>query len=187
MVASILTRQRVAGARGGFVGDKLYAIGGETDYALSSGDPKYQAGVTGIVEELAFPSFPLANRNYLPLYLSNVASAASGLRLQSQSVIVGGTYRNNFNNASDVFDVYRLTLTSTKSVQFLLDEIPENDNYDLYLYDGNKLLLAQSDNIGTVDERIDHTLAAGTYYLIVVAEDNDAITTGDYRLRLRNP
>ncbi|HFC11895.1 MAG TPA: hypothetical protein ENJ56_03550 [Anaerolineae bacterium] len=98
------------------------------------------------------------------------------------------TYVANFDDLADVFDVYDFVVDQNRPITLKLSNIPGNgDNYDLYLYDANKLLIAASNRVGNNDELITTNLDAGGYFIIVVAEDNFLLSTGNYHLSLSTP
>lgn len=173
-------------AQGGFVGKKLWVLGGETNFRLTSTGTEYEANVTGVVERLDIPLKAIGNLTkhlFLPVLMR--ATPQNGLLPQSQRITMNTSLGNNFNNLADTFDVYHFTLGSTESIDLKLSHIPSGgDNYDLYLYNANKLLLETSNNVGNNDELISADLAAGTYFVIVVAEDNFLLAIGDYWLSL---
>ena len=183
-------------ARGGFVNGKLVVIGGETSYALNNtaGSDKYTASVTGIVEmmdtsEVEIPDVPLTgltNLVYLPIVFSNYSPPGAGLPNQATPIFINTAPTGDFNDVSDIFDIYSFSLGSTTAIKIELSDIPSGDNYDLYVYDSNKLLVSFSNNIGSQDDQIEPTLPAGDYTIIIVAEDNLLTATGSYKLRFEN-
>lgn len=168
-----------AWAEGGFVGRDLYVIGGEAALRPSDG----VGGVIGVVERIAIPyrASDLPNKLYMPISGGNNASIATqATRVRLEQAVFG-----NFNAPGARYDLYTFTLNDARNVIMRLQSIPGGEDYNLFLYDANKLLLAGSNNIGNNNEEIRRALPAGQYFLLVVAEINNPIITGEYRLIVR--
>ena len=86
--------------------------------------------------------------------------------------------RNRLDGDGDRVDYYRFTLSETKTVSLGLRR--QDADADLYLEDAAGRALASSVETGTSSERVDATLAAGTYYVRVESRDTGA---NDYIFR----
>lgn len=89
--------------------------------------------------------------------------------------------QNLFIGAGDK-DLYKLVLSSRKTVRITMNFTHANGDLDLYVYKaGQTTAVARS--VGTTDvESINVTLAAGTYYVTALGYQN---ATGAYRLRVQ--
>ena len=78
--------------------------------------------------------------------------------------------------------MYKFSFLGTRSIIVQLTDIPEDNNYDLFLYDSNKQLLATSDNPGNLGEYINRTLLGGAYYLVAKRSYGQAQPDKSYRI-----
>lgn len=165
--------------QGGFVGRTLWLIGGEYD----TSDVGYIPVLAGIVERLSLPE-PLTERRYLPVlpysHPPRVNNEPDDTILTARPITLRTVYGSNFNSLTDRFDMHRLTLDAPRTLIIRLYNVPQGENYDLYLYNANKIQLAASQEVGNRDERIEIALPAGVYYLLVVAQINNPLITGTY-------
>ena len=88
------------------------------------------------------------------------------------------TFTDTVNRDSNRNEHVRFTLTDRRTMRFELSNL--SANADLYLESSTGAELARSRSVGTVDDAIEHTLDAGTYYVRVNAVSDFA----DYRLRV---
>ena len=106
--------------------------------------------------------------------------------LTRASIVRTRTGQVNYNGNSDTLfqrNYYRFTLTDSRTMRFELTNLTQNA--DLYLLDriGNQVRFdSDSENSGISDESITWTLGAGTYHILVRADDSSRGTTIDYRL-----
>ncbi|MFQ5419574.1 MAG: kelch repeat-containing protein [Anaerolineae bacterium] len=168
-----------AWARGGFVGSALYAIGGNA-MPESGGD------VLSLVEKVFVPSYelrlPIVYKNFNP------AKGPDDVFADAQKVTLNSNKYQNFDNLDDFYDVYYFDLTQTTNITARLTNIPLGSNYDLRVYNANKLLRGTGDNVGNTDEMLVlNGLPPDRYYVMVErvfpAGDPD---TANYRLRVEN-
>jgi hypothetical protein len=168
-----------AWSSGGFVDDDLWVVGGETWLD----GPGWV--VTGIIEKMRLPG-ELVPAAYLPLVRYDVpfriGNEPDNAPQEAWDLTLNFRASSNFNDPTDRFDMYRFALSSARPVSIQLEGIPASENYDLYLYNEQKVQLAASTNISNLDETIDQTLAAGTYYVLVVAHVNNPLVLGTYFL-----
>lgn len=152
--------------RGAFVGHNLWVVGGE-----------FSAAALSLMERLYLPPPAL----YLPLVLSE--SASDDYPAVADPLALNVPQQHNFDNIRDLYDVYYFDLSASTAVTIRLTQIPANSDYNLTLYDANKLRYGSSLNPGTLDETIATTLGAGRYYLIVqrVFPAGDP-NTGNYQI-----
>jgi hypothetical protein len=73
----------------------------------------------------------------------------------------------NFQEPTDFYDFYRFNLSVTTAVSILLNGIPGGSDYDLFLFNNNKLLWSSSINPGNMNEAIGAILVPGEYYVLV--------------------
>lgn len=144
--------------RGEFAGEYLYAIGGNhANPSLNN----YE--VVPLVQRLKISPVTI----YLPLVRSSGVedfddnmAAAKGLPLNYWAA-------GSFNQSTDFYDFYFVDLPTAGGVSVRLNNIPGDSNYDIYVFDSNKLLWGESTNLGNQAESVDLTLPAGRYYVLV--------------------
>ena len=138
------------------VGDYFWAIGGEVG---STSSP------LGTVERLLVAPHSL----YLPF----AAKADDGTNItydnfaEARRLQFNVSQQHNFNNLLDFLDVFFIDVPSLRSVRFRLTQIPDQSNFDIAIYDENKLLWGQGQNLSGQDEDVSLTLPAGRYYIMV--------------------
>ncbi|MEM7334142.1 MAG: hypothetical protein AAF490_18800 [Chloroflexota bacterium] len=143
-----------AWARGGFVGNYLYAVGGNAT-------------------QTTFPAISLIERLFVGSsigYLPLIEKGSSGTNdtLETAFSINFNTPRfANFDTQIDFYDVFTFELASTDQVTIKLSQIPTGSDYNLLIYDDNKLLWGVGNNPGTLSENVQLTLGAGQYYVMV--------------------
>lgn len=165
-----------AWTQGGVVGSTLTVIGGETQPLDLSG-----TGGSLVTAEVL--------QTNIPLYKTQTAPSTVFLPVVSIPIDVGpeepndtfetawplslnASFDSNFYDQADRFDVYSFSLQQSQRIEIDLRQIPEGDNFNLFLYTVGRTLLASSQNPNTADESITIVLQPGTYYLMIVAEAN---------------
>lgn len=166
--------------RGAFVGNNLWVMGGNMGGAVGP--------VLPMVEKLFLPRptlfLPLVTTPDTPLPNDTLATAVPIWPNQPQF--------HTFDNNTDYADTYFFDLGENRTVIARLSDIPVSgnspSNYDLFLYDSNKVLRGSSQNPGNLAETINVNLSAGRYYLLVKriypAGDPD---TSPYRIEIELP
>lgn len=143
---------------GEFIGNHLYVVGGN-HYVPSLSD--YQ--VVPLVQRLYVPTYnaylPLMRKGGLVDFDDNMSAA--------RPLPFNFWYHGNFAQPNDFYDFYYFDLTEFSGISAQLHGIPSGSDYDLYLFDGNKLLWGSSDNPGNSAESIQASLSPGRYYILV--------------------
>ncbi|MCB8960358.1 MAG: pre-peptidase C-terminal domain-containing protein [Ardenticatenales bacterium] len=153
--------------RGDVVGNRIWLTGGETYI-----DPNNTgAGVVAlpIMNSLFIvPEFP--RQAILPLVFADHQMGEPNDTLSNAAYIPLNTpFFSNFESSQDFYDVFFFDALAAGNLNVTLSNIPSGADYDLYLYDANKLLVQFSRNLGNLDEQIQHSgLPPGQYYLVVV-------------------
>lgn len=89
------------------------------------------------------------------------------------------------NNASDV-DYFKVMFNNDGVANFWLGNIPNNHDYDLFIYDAGGTLLAKSENGGSEAELISYyPVESGIYYYMMVQTYSGSSTTSPYLLRAK--
>jgi hypothetical protein len=83
-------------------------------------------------------------------------------------------YNFNFTTPYDFYDAYFIDLPAFSGIMVQLAGIPSGSNYDLYVYNNNKLLWGSSTNGGNLNETAPLTLEPGRYYILVVRTQGPA-------------
>jgi len=168
------SREWPAGAR---VGLSIYALGGNLDG---------EGGVVSTVEWLDTG----APGNYLPLVTSGTVGAGADLHEPNNAIPFaygplssGTSLTSNMAQVSDQEDFFYFRAQAGGTVQITLKDIPEDTNYDLYLYANDKSMLASSTNVGNADEMVSvGSVPAGTYYIRIHQERSSLPTSESYVL-----
>lgn len=154
---------------GQFIGYNLFSVGGESESA----------------------PLPLMERLYLlppTLYLPVVLQGGNSddYPAVARQLALNVPQYHNFDTFTDLYDVFYFDLPSTKPVTVYLSQIPSNSNYDVFLYDANKLLRGSGQQPGQVPEQFTITLSAGRYYLLV-ERDFGQPTSSNYYVAVGAP
>lgn len=142
--------------RGGVVGNRLWSIGGNDMPAQTA---------LGFVENLFTPT----DTTLLPIIFSNFGGAASSddhFGVARRLTLNVPQFRN-FDNINDYFDVYYFELASLTTVTTKLTQVPANSDYNIAIYDANKLLWGKGENLQGLNESVTLTLNPGRYYVMV--------------------
>lgn len=149
---------------GGFWEGELWVVGGHHNTA--TGDE-----IVPIVAKMLVPdAFPATNRYYFPITpsgpdeveLDNTFALATNLPFNQY-------LSNRFRYPTDFFDVYTFQLDQTASVIVRLQDIEIISNYDVLIYNAEKVLVGVGNNIGNLNEYVPlDNLPAGRYYVMVV-------------------
>lgn len=142
--------------RGGTVGSTFYAIGGNNM-------PDQQP--LPFVESLFLPTTEIL----LPVVIANLTDAnrPDDNFTQARPLAVNVPQFRNFDNSKDFFDVYYFDLSSLSTITTNLTQVPSDSDYNLAIYDANKLLWGKSENLVGANESVKLTLSAGRYYVMV--------------------
>lgn len=170
---------------GVFVNDLLYVVGGETFTPFTLTAPRPNYSLVGLVEKAAvgveyFAYFPFMS--YQTPY--RVANEPNNTFWSAQYLSMNSDVGGDFNKLEDQFDFYQFNLEQAKRIKISLYSVPQGENYDIFVYDSNKLLMGWSRNIANLDELVRLDLAAGAYYIQVAAELNNPLISHEYRLVL---
>ncbi|MFQ5399532.1 MAG: kelch repeat-containing protein [Anaerolineae bacterium] len=144
--------------RGVFAGSWLWAIGGNSM-------PESQ--VMPLVEKLFVPTheqlLPFIARDF------NAANQPDDTFAAARPLALNQAQLQNFDNLNDFYDVYVFDLTSTTAVTVKLTQIPADSNYDVVVYNDNKGIQGEGNNVGLgVNETVTlNGLPSGRYYVMV--------------------
>jgi hypothetical protein len=147
---------------GSMIGNMLYVTGGSIFF---EGEKAVQ-----LTEKLLLPT----RTTYAPVIFGpgDDSLKPDDTFAQARGLAFGQTQSRNFQGQRDFFDVYTFNLNAPTNVQIQL-QVPDNNDFDLFLYGQNKLLWDSSTNpFNGQDEfipRQDHflRLEARRYYVVV--------------------
>lgn len=143
--------------RGGFVGQTLFAIGGEQN--TQGGSP-----VVNLVERLYLPQ----NHSQLPFIANTDASGGLDNTFASASqLLLNQPQSHRFTGPDDYFDVFFFQVPSPRTITINVSQIPSGSDYDLYAYNDNKFWRGSSINPGNLNENLSLNLGAGRFYVVV--------------------
>ena len=174
-------RRAVSIELGGLRGDAdlyLHDAAGRQIYSSRRTSSAYDAIRTTLAPGTYFIRVNAFASGTLPYQLSYVTDLPP-INLGNLSSQSTPRYRpGTVNSSNDEFDVYRFTLSRTRSMRFDLNNLSANANLRIVNASGNDVVVSARG--GTLPETIRRTLAAGTYYIHV-----DAASGGTVRYQLR--
>ncbi|MEM7802017.1 MAG: hypothetical protein AAF633_22675, partial [Chloroflexota bacterium] len=88
-------------------------------------------------------------------------------------------------SGSDRFDIIRIDTNAAASYQFELNDIPDGLNYDMFLANDDRDIIAKSERPGSTFESISFNLAANKIYYIAIFNVDEAASEQPYRLEIR--
>lgn len=163
--------------RGAFVGNTLWVMGGNGDGPVGSVYP--------MVEKLPLPTPSL----FIPILFKQMGTPPNDTLGTAWGLALNQPQFHTFDSASDFYDTYFFDLGTTRTVTVRLSDIPSTDtsasNYDLFLYNQNKVLRGESRNLSNQPEAITLTLTPGRYYVVVervFTSSLDGHDTSPYRI-----
>ncbi len=154
-------------AVGGTVGDRIWIIGGNIPTNGST---------MPLAERLQTATIPpqYANSIYIPIIFKPKGAPAPAPApnttfntMANAMPIASSVPRQDDFSEQRFYHAYVFDAAGMGRTVIEMTGIADGNNYDLFLYDGNKGLLAYSANPGAADERIERTLATGRYYVMV--------------------
>ncbi len=151
---TVFARQFPAGE---FVGNHLYAIGGNHFVQSLS-----EYAVVPLVQRLYAPTYKL----YIPRISTSGTVDFDDNMAAARALPPNLWYAADFGQSTDFYDFYYFDLGAVSGVSVRLNTIPSGSNYDLYVFNDNKLLWGSSTNPGNVAEEVNLTLAPGRYYVL---------------------
>ncbi len=163
--------------RGAFVGDDLWVLGGNSDGAVGS--------VLPMIEKLSMPTPSL----FLPAVFRPGNIASNDTLGTAWQLLLNQPQFHTFDSTTDYFDTYFFDIGVTRRITVHLSDIPTSgdsaSNYDLFLYNNNKVLRGQSLNPSNLPETITLTLTPGRYYVMVervFTSNLNGLDTSPYRI-----
>lgn len=155
-----LSRPPRAWPSGGFVGQDLFAIGGET----------IDGQVLNLVERISLPNpqIPqLPPALLMPVIRSPMIIEGDNTFASANPLPLNSPQRNSFVSADDDTDVFTFQVPSRREVTVRLMNLNSTNELSMYLYTFDKAFVALSANPGTQDEVITRTLNAGQYFAVI--------------------
>lgn len=141
--------------RGGFVGNVLWVVGGHATIS--------QFPVLSLIQNLTVYSHDM----FIPFARNVGINPQNDNFSQARPLAFNVPQQHNFDNHLDFFDVYLFDLVDTAAVTIRLTRIPSGSDYNLAVYNSNKLLWGRSNNAGNRDEALGLVLTPGRYYVMV--------------------
>jgi len=151
-------------ARGGFIGDNLWVVGGEAD----------QFQVLSLMQKMKPPpapvTVPVQEAAFMPAIMKAFIQGVPGQSFaRARPLTLNQSQFHRFQDINSDVHVFTFDLSSIDSVTVKLTGIPLGSDYDLYVYSENKYYhsVGKGKNPGNQSEIIPLTLAAGRYYVVV--------------------
>lgn len=144
--------------RGAFAADALWIFGGEQ---LPGNE------VIPLAERLPLPEGDL----FIPatFFSSGQQLEPNDTMAEAVPIALGQEVRETFQSHADFFDFFRFNVTIPDVYVGHLSNIPAERNYDVYIYNDDKLLVGDSTNVGNQEEFAEtFPLDPGTYYVMVL-------------------
>ncbi|MGW8319128.1 MAG: Kelch repeat-containing protein [Candidatus Promineifilaceae bacterium] len=143
--------------RGGFVGQTLWAFGGQRN--TSSGDE-----VLNLVEELFIPT----KESYLSIVNSqNIPGEPDDTFENARILPLNVPVQDSFVRRNDQFDVFATYLPSPRALFVRFNQPEPNNRYRVSVYSSSKVWLGSVTNVGTAEASLLLTLQQGSYYTVV--------------------
>lgn len=159
--------------RGAFAGNALWIFGGEQRPGNE---------VIPLTERLAVPEGDL----FIPVTFNAGGNQAEPNNTMAEAVPVSlnQEVRGTFHSHEDYFDFFRFNVNVSDVYVAHLNNIPNERDYNVYIYNRNKLLVGDSTRVGNQEEYAEtFPLDPGTYYVLVMRAFGEP--GGDqYRLRV---
>lgn len=150
--------------RGERLGDHIYAIGG-SHFAPALASPTNFAAIE-VVQRLFVPKSQL----FAPAMFASGVDVFDDNLEAARALPLDFWFNGDFQESTDFYDFFRFHLNVATPVSIQLNSIPSSSDYNLYLFNNNKLLWSSSENGGSQAERIDLILGSGTFYVLVLRE-----------------
>ncbi|MFW5943435.1 MAG: Kelch repeat-containing protein, partial [Chloroflexota bacterium] len=160
---------------GVFLGSTLWVFGGEL---LQDSDIR----VVPVVQRLIIPT----RSTWLAAILGGPKTTIEPNNTLEEAVPVALNQEvwNNYSENDDFFDFYRFRVTDNARYQAEVTNIPAESNYDVFIYNSDKQLVGDSQNVGTLNElAVTHPLTPGFYYVMVLRSFGQP-TDEPYRLMI---
>lgn len=145
--------------RGAFIGSNLWVMGGNITGPVG--------GVLPTVEKIFLPP----PRLFIPFLSRPPAALPNDTLATAYGLGLNQPQFHTFDSSTDYHDTFFFDIGESRQITARLTNIPISgatpSNYDLFLYNSNKVLLGSSQNPSNLDETITRNLAPGRYYLIV--------------------
>lgn len=159
--------------RGGRVGSTFWALGGNN----------IEQQPLSFVESLFLPTRSVL----LPVIMSNFGgdSLPDDNFADARPLAFNVPQYHNFNNNEDFYDVFYFDLKTLASVTVRLSQIPNDSNYDVFVYNSQKELRGAGENVflGMSETVKTSLLPAGRYYIMVKRIEPLGIPNkADYRI-----
>lgn len=168
--------------RGAFVGNDLWVMGGNSDGPVGN--------VLPMIERISLPVPSL----FLPVVFRPGGAVANDTLSTALQLLLNQPQFHTFDSTTDYFDTYFFDIGVTRRVTVHLSDIPTSgdsaSNYDLFLYNNNKVLRGQSLNPSNLPETITLTLTPGRYYVMVervFTSNLNGRDTSPYRIIVEGP
>ncbi len=148
-----------AWALGAFANNGLWIFGGEE---IPGNE------VIPLVERLSAPG---GDGPFVPTFFNTGGAQfePNDTVAQAMRIGVGQEVRHTFDSHEDYYDFFSFQVPARGDYVAHLTDIPAERNYDVYIYNRDKLLVGHSTNIGNLpEEACSFTLDPGIYYVLVM-------------------
>lgn len=168
-------------AQGAFVGSDLWIFGGEMWGSLVDG--QRQIDVVPLMQALFVP----AQVSFMPYFLHDVVSVEpNDVMAGAWPLTLNEPHHHDFAGQDDFFDFYSWTIPAAGRYEVVVSNIPADSNYDIYLYDDNKMLVGYGVRVGNQDESaITLPIVPGKVYYALVVRVFGEPTTHPYQIIIR--
>ena len=139
---------------GQFIGNYLYAIGGHDTTNFF---------VTPLVQRL----LALGQTNYLPVVLNGNGNIFNDNFSVAQRLTPNVAQIHQYGDSLDFFDAFYFDQSSSGIVTVRLSQIPTGSDYNVTIYNDNKVVRGSGSNAGNQDEAVTLSLSPGRYYIMV--------------------
>lgn len=164
-----------AWVRGAFANNGLWIFGGEEVEGNE---------VIPVVERLSAPG---GDGPFVPVYFNTGAAPTepNDTLAQAMPIALGQEVRHTFDNFDDYFDFFTFNVSVRRRYAAYLSDIPAERDYNVYIYNRDKLMVGHSTNIGqSPEEAVSFELDPGRYYVLVMRAFGEPFGS-PYRLVVR--
>ncbi|MDT8304528.1 MAG: hypothetical protein RRC07_01220 [Anaerolineae bacterium] len=168
-------------AQGVFVGNNLWIFGGEMWSGVVGG--QRQILVVPLMERMFLPS----TASFMPMFSYDTMSIEPNeVMARAWPINLNEPQWHDFAGQEDYFDIYRWNIPAPGRYEVVVSNIPRDHDYNIYLYDENKMLVGYGVAVGNQTERaITLPLVTGRDYYAVVVRVFGAPTAEQYQIVVR--
>jgi hypothetical protein len=168
-------------AQGVFIGSDLWVFGGEMWDGVVDG--QRQIDVVPLMERMFLP----ATAAFMPMFsFQTMSIEPNEVMALAWPIALNAPQWHDFAGQEDYFDIYRWTIPTAGRYEVVVSDIPRDHDYNVYLYDENKMMVGYGVAVGNQTERaITYPIVTGRAYYAVVVRVFGEPTSQQYQIVVR--